>query len=341
MSNPFVYIIVLNWNGWQDTIACLESVYSLSARNYRVIVVDNNSSDDSVKNISKFLSSGSRCWSFVDYSCDEKKFLSPSFLGGEEIFFVRSNKNIGYGAGNNIGLKLIKELEKEKFIDCLFWILNNDTCVQADALSNLLRRYLVDANSGLKIGLYGTTIKNYCKHDEVIAYCGRFNKITGAVSHVTEREVNWSEFRFEDGRGFEIYYPVGASIFFGGPFLSEVGGLCENHFLYYEEIEWILRGYKYDWDMRVVEDAVVFHKEGASTGGGDLSNRSFTSDFYFLRSRIIIARKIGGIYGASIVIFSLIAALRRLFSRRKGMFKNALAAVCSGLVVKISGSWKI
>ena len=54
MSDPSVSIIILNWNGWSDTIECLESIYQLNYSNYRVIVVDNNSSDDSVQKINDY-----------------------------------------------------------------------------------------------------------------------------------------------------------------------------------------------------------------------------------------------------------------------------------------------
>jgi len=46
---PRVSIIILNWNGWRDTIECLESLYRIDYPNYDVIVVDNSSTDDSIE----------------------------------------------------------------------------------------------------------------------------------------------------------------------------------------------------------------------------------------------------------------------------------------------------
>ncbi len=54
MSDPTVSIIILNWNGWSDTLECLESIYHLNYSNYQVIVVDNNSSDDSIQKINDY-----------------------------------------------------------------------------------------------------------------------------------------------------------------------------------------------------------------------------------------------------------------------------------------------
>ena len=51
---PRVSIIILNWNGWRDTIECLESLYRITYPNYDVIVVDNGSRDDSVQKIKEY-----------------------------------------------------------------------------------------------------------------------------------------------------------------------------------------------------------------------------------------------------------------------------------------------
>ena len=51
---PLVSIIILNWNGWSDTVECLESIYHLNYSNYQVIVVDNNSTDDSIQKINDY-----------------------------------------------------------------------------------------------------------------------------------------------------------------------------------------------------------------------------------------------------------------------------------------------
>jgi len=48
---PKVAIIILNWNGWKDTLECFESVFRIDYPNYQVIVVDNGSTDDSVEHI--------------------------------------------------------------------------------------------------------------------------------------------------------------------------------------------------------------------------------------------------------------------------------------------------
>ena len=54
MNYPRVAIIILNWNGWKDTLECLESVYQINYPEYDVVVVDNNSNDDSLEKIENY-----------------------------------------------------------------------------------------------------------------------------------------------------------------------------------------------------------------------------------------------------------------------------------------------
>ncbi|MBM4241657.1 MAG: glycosyltransferase, partial [Euryarchaeota archaeon] len=49
-----VSIIILNWNGWKDTIECLESLFQINYPNYDVIVVDNASKDESIEKIREY-----------------------------------------------------------------------------------------------------------------------------------------------------------------------------------------------------------------------------------------------------------------------------------------------
>ena len=54
MDYPRVSIIILNWNGWKDTIECLESLYKINYPNYDVIVIDNDSKDGSIEKIKEY-----------------------------------------------------------------------------------------------------------------------------------------------------------------------------------------------------------------------------------------------------------------------------------------------
>ena len=102
-------IIVLNYNGWQDTIACLKSLRRQSYRDFRVVVADNGSSDGSVAHISE--------WA-------EQEGLDTNWLQ-----ILPFDQNYGFAKGNNKAIKAIQDLPADY---CL--CLNNDTEMEPDGL---------------------------------------------------------------------------------------------------------------------------------------------------------------------------------------------------------------
>jgi len=101
--NPLVSIIIVNWNSRENLKECLESLFKISYKNYEVIMVDNGSTDDSVK--------------FV-----EKKF--------PKVIIVKSKVNLGFAGGNNLGFRE----SRGKYI----LLLNNDTIVPPNFLGKLV-----------------------------------------------------------------------------------------------------------------------------------------------------------------------------------------------------------
>ncbi|NSW84032.1 MAG: glycosyltransferase family 2 protein [Syntrophothermus sp.] len=91
-------VIVLNWNGWRDTIECLESLQRSTYPNYQIIVVDNGSTDNSVKHIQS---------------------------AHPDITIIENGRNLGYAGGNNAGIQYALEQGVEFVL-----ILNNDVKVE-------------------------------------------------------------------------------------------------------------------------------------------------------------------------------------------------------------------
>jgi GT2 family glycosyltransferase len=115
-SNPEVTCIVLNWNGWQDTIDCLNALKKCTYPHLTVIVVDNGSTDGSVVKI---------------------RAAHP------DIQLLESKTNLGFAGGNNIGIRHALEHDAE-----YVWLLNNDTMPAADALPALVAKALADRSIG-------------------------------------------------------------------------------------------------------------------------------------------------------------------------------------------------
>ncbi|MCT7635632.1 glycosyltransferase [Aliarcobacter butzleri] len=128
-----IYIIILNYNGWKDTIECLESLKCIQ-EDYKIVLIDNKSTDDSIDKLENWI--------------QNQKELSSNLI------FIKSSENNGYAAGNNIGIKYVESQEDAEFI----WILNNDTLIKADILENLLNCYKNLENEN--IALLGSKILN-------------------------------------------------------------------------------------------------------------------------------------------------------------------------------------
>lgn len=120
---PKVAIIILNWNGWKDTVECLESLQHLTYPNYRVIVVDNGSTDGSVEHL-------------------RSKYPSLSLIANQ--------KNLGYAGGNNIGIWYALENNADYVM-----ILNNDTIVEPNAVTAM-----VEVARETKASVIGALIKD-------------------------------------------------------------------------------------------------------------------------------------------------------------------------------------
>ena len=113
---PKVSIIVLNWNGWRDTLECLASLQRLDYSNYEVIVVDNGSTDDSISHIHSHY---------------------------PEVELLETGRNLGFSAGCNRGI--VRALDQSADY---VWLLNNDTIVHPDALTHLVNTAMSDPHTG-------------------------------------------------------------------------------------------------------------------------------------------------------------------------------------------------
>ena len=134
---PAVFVIILNWNGLQDTLECLGSLVSCDYPNFNVIVVDNGSTDG---------------------SSDTIRERYP------EVHLIRNDRNLGFAAGNNEGIRRALDHGAE-----MVWLLNNDTVVEKSTLSQLVTA----AMESQMIGLASPIIRYY-DEPEAIQFCGSY-----------------------------------------------------------------------------------------------------------------------------------------------------------------------
>lgn len=251
LIEPKVHIIILNWNGKEDTIECLHSLRALDYPNFEIVVVDNASTDGSTAEI------------------------KDKFPG---ITLLESEINLGYAGGNNIGLRYALKHETD-----YVWILNNDTLVDKNALGSLLAKMKGDQS----IGICGSRlIYNHDRETIQALGGGTYNKWLGITAHIGANEPASAEFSEKEVER-QLDYIVGASMLVSDRFLEEVGLLSEDYFLYYEELDWALRG-KEKFSLGYADKSLVYHKEGASIKGNNLklNSKSRLSDYYQIKNRL-------------------------------------------------------
>ncbi|TAH27099.1 MAG: glycosyltransferase family 2 protein [Cytophagales bacterium] len=295
-----VYIVILNFNGWRHTIECLESVFKLKYSNFSIVVVDNNSTDDSVKKIISWAKGDIQVK--PESSCFDKlvipnvsKPLKLCVLNKEDIkdnfsyesnilTLIPNNNNFGFADGNNIGITYAINQKDCKYV----WLLNNDTVVPEDCLDGLISVFSKKTNE--KIGIVGSKLLYYRNPTTIQNIGVNYYKWIAYTKEIGAFETDKGQF---DKDNIQVDLVQGASMFVTKDYIQEVGMLSTDYFLYFEEVDWSIRGKELGYKCKYSPNSVVYHKSGAATGGNSYSfnKKSEISDFFHLRNKIIITRK--------------------------------------------------
>ena len=167
MTKPLVSIILLNWNGYEDTLEALESLYNIDYPNYNVIVADNNSTNDSVEKIKDYADGKIKIETQYTKYQDNKPIKLSIVKEGEytenientttdeekKLLLIKNRKNYGFAKGNNIAIDYTIKYDKPDYV----LLLNNDTIVQKDFLTKMIDVAQTDD----KIGLIGPKFYYY------------------------------------------------------------------------------------------------------------------------------------------------------------------------------------
>lgn len=291
---PWVYILLLNWRGAEDTIECLESVFRLNYPRFRVVVCDNDSGDGSLARI--------RAWaegtdpfapaSHHPYWERETTTIAKPIplleydraaaeAGGnpegedEPLVLIQTGANLGFAGGNNVGIRYVLARGDAAYI----WLLNNDTIVDPDALSAMVAR----AESDERIGMVGSKLLYYDQPQVVQAIAGgnviRWKGLAPLLGNQQRDRGQWDE-------PLEIDCVIGASLLARVPLVHEVGSLDERYFMYSEEMDWCLRARQSCWRLVYAPGSSVWHKQGRSVG-----NKSAMQDYHAVRGMLLLVQK--------------------------------------------------
>lgn len=269
---PQVYIIILNWNGWRDTVECLESILKSDYPNYCTVVIDNGSQDDSIQRIqawargdliveSPYIGStvDGKPVNIVLYDrtiaetggiAETEQYLA-SLPAEKKIVLIQTGENLGFAGGCNVGIRYAIAVGAE-----YLWLLNNDTVIERTALAHMvefmenrpdyqgvtgqIRFYDSPSrvwNCGGKLTWYGT--RGYYYSDNLVT------------------EVPQLGFK-------QISFITGCAALFRTSLFKKTGLLTDRFFFGEEDFELSQRLKRVKYKLACVNSAIVYHKVGRS-----------------------------------------------------------------------------
>jgi len=244
---PRVSVIILNYNGVEDTLGCLKSLGKVNYPNFEVIVLDNGSRNDVD---SRFRGNDGGRGNDRSSGDDAKILKDFSGLGEGKYRFIDNEKNLGFAGGCNIGIELVLKEGKSEYV----YLLNNDT----EADSEFLAEAVKVAENAEKNGIV-TSKSLYFGDRNIIENVGHYLLDCGDVSS-RGRGMKATEFINEE----ELLSACGAGVLLRVSMLMEIGLFREEFFLNYEDVDLCLRSVLMGWKCIYAPKSMIYHKVSAS-----------------------------------------------------------------------------
>jgi len=270
--NPSVSIIILNWNGWKDTLECLESLYQIDYPNYQVILVDNYSQDSSLEKIRKYCQGNIKIESKFFIYHPQNKPIKLKEINNKETEEINADKNIkiennpvkknnsltlikndvnyGFAEGNNIAIKYTQKIHNPDYI----LLLNNDTIVEPDFLSQMIKV----AESDGKIGIVGGKLLNAFK-PQIIDSTGHLIS-WGRIIDRGHGEIDHRQY----DRDIKVMGAMAAAALYKCEMLKDIGLLDSRYVTLGEDADLSWRSHNHGWKAIYTPKAIVYHKRGQS-----------------------------------------------------------------------------
>jgi hypothetical protein len=217
---PRVLIIVLCYNGIELTLACLASLRRQHYNNADILIVDNNSQDN-----------------------------TPSLVRTHfpEVSVIETGANLGFAAGNNVGLRYALNHDYDYAL-----LLNNDTEVEPDFLTQLVAA----AESDSTVGVVGPTIYYYEQPNRIWSTGGTLDWRRGTSAMRGLNEIDSGQY----DSLVTVDFVSGCALLIKRTALEQVDLLDERFFMYYEETEWCVRIARAGFLIQHVPSSRIYHK---------------------------------------------------------------------------------
>jgi GT2 family glycosyltransferase len=221
-EEPRVAIIILNWNGLEDTIECLESLAKVTYPNYEVVLVDNGSKGNDVR------------------------ILREKF--GDYIYMIVNDKNYGFAEGTNIGMRHVMKSSCPDYV----LLLNNDVVVDPNFLTELVQ--VAESNS--QTGIVGAKVYFYAEPNKIQSAGGRINWWAGETPLIGCLQIDRGQ--FDETK--EVDWVMGGALLIRCETIEEIGLLYAGYFGYFEETEWCAKAKKAGYKVIYTPRARLWHK---------------------------------------------------------------------------------
>lgn len=229
-NRPCVAIILLNYNNYQDTIACVETLRRIDYSNWIIVIVDNHSPNTSFAELKK--------------------------LEEGNIHVIDSGRNGGFAFGNNIGIRYALENGANYVL-----LLNNDTLVEPDFLSIMIGQGVYQAKGDI------TTCRIMYNDDRSkVWYAG--GDIDWNNLRAIHRKIN-KTYSLCENKPEEVSFISGCCMMISREFIEQNGMLPEEYFMYYEDMDYCQHARECGAKLVYIPSAVIYHCVGAAGGGAD------------------------------------------------------------------------
>lgn len=279
LNKSKVAIIMLNWRSSEDTIECLESLYRINYPSYDVLVIDNNSMDNSIQNIIDYCKGmkpvisdrvkdnpNNKPIKYIQYTkieaesggVEKKEYEIKDVPSNKKLIIIENDNNYGFPEGNNVGIRYALKKDYAYIL-----LLNNDVVVDKDFLSELVTVMERDPD----VAMAGSKIYDYYRPNKIQCAGGVINLSRGTIKEVLdttdckeydqilERDCVWAT----------------SALFRRDTFLK-IGELDPFFFFGIEEYDYCVRIKKSGKKVMYVGTSHIWHKKGASAKKIDKDN---------------------------------------------------------------------
>ena len=283
-------VVIVTFNSADVILDCIESLLAAQDVELTIVIVDNGSTDDTVPLLRKWAAGLVLEPLSADIPFDLTPTPKPIPLWSPDlplpigaadhhIILIEAEVNAGFAAGVNRGLAY---LAKQGQLD-RFWILNPDSVVPPQTPA----AFATAATPASGFSLMGSRVIYLTTPDIIQIDGGTINFYTGVTSNVN---LGASHQSTPAANPDKFDFITGASLVASRTFYEKAGPLCEDYFLYYEEVDWAMR--RGNLPLAYCAAAIVYHRAGTAIGSATLKRPASPFSTYFKhRSRIMFIRK--------------------------------------------------